>query len=211
MIEKVIPELVERYHLVVSVGHSVATLDHGERAICAGASFITHLFNAMLPFHHRDPGLVGRGEKPTVSSEFCILVLGLLTSHRLPVAKDIHYGLIVDGIHTHSAAVRLAHRVHPDGLVLVTDAVPALGLPDGTYHMGANKIVVKGKRATNAGTETLCGSIASLAECVQNMRQALLDGETKSMGEVEKNKFVVESIEAATLHPALGRLSFFFW
>ena len=129
----------------------------------------------------------------------------MLTSHRLPIATDIYYGLIVDEIHTHSAAVRLAHRVHPDGLVLVTDAVPALGLPDGTYHMGVNKIVVKDKRATIAGTETLCGSIASLAECVQNMRQALLDGETKNSREVEKDKFIVESIEAATLHPASGR------
>ncbi len=122
----------------------------------------------------------------------------------------IHYGLIVDGIHTHSAAVRLAHRVHPQGLVLVTDAVPALGLPDGTYHMGATKIIVQNKRATNAGTETLCGSIASLAECVQNMRQALLDGEIKKcdekiVDEKDKNKFIVESIEAATLHPASGK------
>jgi N-acetylglucosamine-6-phosphate deacetylase len=119
----------------------------------------------------------------------------------------IHYGIIVDGIHTHSAAIRLAHRVHPQGLVLVTDAVPALGLPDGTYHMGADQIIVKNKRATIAGTETLCGSIASLAECVQNMRQALLDGEknVKSAEDKDKTKFIVESIEAATLHPATGK------
>jgi N-acetylglucosamine-6-phosphate deacetylase len=71
--------------------------------------------------------------------------------------------------------------------------------------MGTNKIVVKNKRATNAGTETLCGSIASLAECVQNMKQALLDGETKKSDEIDKDKFIVESIEAATLHPATGR------
>ncbi len=131
---------------------------------------------------------------------------GLLTSHCVPTTIDIYYGLIVDGIHTHSAAVRLAHRVHPQGLVLVTDAVPALGLPDGTYHMGADKILVKNKRATVVGTETLCGSIASLAECVQNLRQALLDGETKNTGKIEKDKFIVEAIEAATLHPASGRL-----
>lgn len=94
----------------------------------------------------------------------------------------------------------------------MTDAVPALGLPDGEYHMGANKILVKNKRATIAGTETLCGSIASLAECVQNMRQALLDGETmkstvKNIADNDKTKFIVESIEAATLHPASGKYS----
>lgn len=90
--------------------------------------------------------------------------------------------------------------------MLVTDAVPALGLPDGKYHMGADQIIVEGKRATIAGTETLCGSIASMAECVQNMRQALLDGETKKTSQ-EKigTKFIVESIDAATLHPAAGK------
>lgn len=88
---------------------------------------------------------------------------------------------------------------------MVTDAVPALGLPDGTYHMGANQIVVKNKRATNAGTETLCGSIASMAECVQYMRQALLDGETKQNDVKDPNRFIVECIEAATSHPASGR------
>ena len=76
--------------------------------------------------------------------------------------------------------------------------------------MGADKILLENKRATIAGTQTLCGSIASLAECVQNMRQALLDGETKKANEKNSdekdiNQFIVESIEAASLHPAAGR------
>lgn len=59
VIDEVIPYLVKELGLVVSIGHSAATLDEGERAVCSGARFITHLFNAMHPFHHRLPGLVG--------------------------------------------------------------------------------------------------------------------------------------------------------
>ena len=78
-------------------GHSVSDIVKAETAFCNGASFITHLFNAMLPFHHRDPGIVG-----------------LLTSHRIP--KPAFYGLICDGIHTHPTSLRIAYRSHPKGL-----------------------------------------------------------------------------------------------
>ena len=211
MIEKVIPELINKYKLIVSIGHSVASLDDGERAICSGARFITHLFNAMPPFHHRYPSLLGKKFSNIVCQLDFDYKQGLLTSHCLPATSVIHYSLIVDGIHVHSAAVRLAHRVHPHGLVLVTDAAPALGLPDGTYHMAGYQIAVENKRATIAGTETLSGGLVSLAECVQNMRQALLDGEIEkyneeNLNENDKNKFIVESIEAATLHPASGKI-----
>ncbi|CAF0966752.1 unnamed protein product [Didymodactylos carnosus] len=191
VLEHVIPRLVDEYGIIVSLGHSLSNLTDGEKAVCAGARFITHLFNAMSSFHHRDPGLIG-----------------LLTSHQLSSSTPVYYGLIVDGIHTHSAAVRLAHCVHPNGLVLVTDAVIALGFSDGEYNLGENKITVKGKRATICGEETLAGSIASMSDCVKYFRQALLDGETnnsiyiKHHPQNEKHRFVVEAINSATLHPA---------
>ncbi|XP_078414925.1 N-acetylglucosamine-6-phosphate deacetylase isoform X3 [Cetorhinus maximus] len=95
--EEVISELASR-GIRVSLGHSVANLSQAEAAVKHGATFITHLFNAMLPFHHRDPGIVG-----------------LLTSNETPVGRSVFYGMIADGIHTNPAALRIAYRAHPKG------------------------------------------------------------------------------------------------
>ncbi|KAK7070228.1 putative N-acetylglucosamine-6-phosphate deacetylase, partial [Halocaridina rubra] len=129
--------------------HSNGNLEDGEAAVNCGASFITHLFNAMLPFHHRDPGLVG-----------------LLTSKL--VSRPVHYGIIADGMHTHPAALRIAYRTHPKGLVLVTDAMSAMGLGEGEHHIGQLLVRVEGKRALLAGTETLAGSIVTMDDCVRH-------------------------------------------
>ncbi|KAK2587018.1 hypothetical protein KPH14_010980 [Odynerus spinipes] len=167
----VINELSKR-NIKVSVGHSIANLCEGEEAVKNGATFITHLFNAMLPFHHRDPGLVG-----------------LLTSDQIPHGKIVYYGIIADGIHTHPAALRIAHRVHPKGLVLVTDAISALGLEEGVHQLGQLKIEIRKGRAYIAGTDTLCGSMAEMAQCVRILKEAT-------------GCSVVQALEAATLHPA---------
>ncbi|XP_033217985.1 N-acetylglucosamine-6-phosphate deacetylase [Belonocnema kinseyi] len=167
----VIKELRKK-NIIISVGHSVANLKEGESAVKYGATFITHLFNAMLPFHHRDPGLVG-----------------LLTSDQIPPGQIIYYGIIADGVHTHPAALRIAHRTHPKGLVLVTDAISALGLKEGIYQLGQREIEVRNDRAYIAGTETLCGSIANMSECVRFFKEAT-------------ECTIVEALEAATLHPA---------
>lgn len=76
----------------------MGSLLDGEEAVRQGASFITHLFNAMLPFHHRDPGLIG-----------------LLASTKIPSGRSVSYGIIADGIHTHPAALRIAYRTDPQG------------------------------------------------------------------------------------------------
>ncbi|KAJ8377230.1 hypothetical protein AAFF_G00264580 [Aldrovandia affinis] len=150
----VIQDLAQR-GITVSLGHSVASLSQAEEAVRQGATFITHLFNAMLPFHHRDPGIVG-----------------LLTSDRLPAERTVYYGMIADGIHTDPAALRIAHRAHPAGLVLVTDAIMAMGLPAGRHTLGQQVIEIQGLHACLAGTKTLSGSIASMDMCLRNFRQA---------------------------------------
>ncbi|XP_016983527.1 N-acetylglucosamine-6-phosphate deacetylase isoform X2 [Drosophila rhopaloa] len=168
---EVIGQLVDR-GITVSLGHSMASLSDGERAVQQGATLITHLFNAMLPFHHRDPGLVG-----------------LLASDAVPHGRTVYFGIISDGVHTHPAALRIAYRTHPQGLILVTDAISALGLEEGVHHIGQLPLQVKQGKAFIAGTETLCGSIAPMDECVRIFQKAT-------------DCSVVYAIEAATLHPA---------
>ncbi|XP_018425555.1 PREDICTED: N-acetylglucosamine-6-phosphate deacetylase [Nanorana parkeri] len=152
--KEVIEELVQR-GMRVSLGHSVANLSQAEDAVNYGASFITHLFNAMLPFHHRDPGIVG-----------------LLTSDRIPPGRTVYYGMIADGIHTNPAALRIAHRAHPNGLVLVTDAITAMGLGPGKHTLGQQEILIDGFNAYVAGTHTLAGSIATMDTCVRHFHDA---------------------------------------
>lgn len=182
----IMKQLSER-NIVVSLGHSNASLKTGENAVASGARFITHLFNAMLPFHHRDPGLVG-----------------LLTSskgHEISSSSGIFYGIIADGIHTHQEAVKIAFRSNPNGLVLVTDAISAMGLePVKPHHVsihddlnhqmvGTQKVEIRGESVFVAGTNTLSGSIATMDTCIKNLIK--FTGCT-----------VVEAIECATLHPA---------
>ncbi|XP_063326961.1 N-acetylglucosamine-6-phosphate deacetylase [Pelmatolapia mariae] len=169
--QSVVRELSQR-DITVSLGHSAADLSQAEEAVQHGASFITHLFNAMLPFHHRDPGIVG-----------------LLTSDRIPAGRTVYYGMIADGIHTNPAALRIAHRAHPSGLVLVTDAITAMGLPPGRHTLGQQVIEIQGLHAYVAGTKTLSGSIATMDMCVRHFKQA-------------SGCSVQEALEAASLHPA---------
>lgn len=137
--------------ITISLGHSEATLSQGEIAVQNGARLITHLFNAMTSFHHRDPGL-----------------LGLLTSKKLQ-GHPLFYGIIADGIHTHPAALRVAYRTNYPALCLVTDAITALGFSDGIYNLGEATIRVTGERAVIDGTDTLCGAITSLFKAVQKL------------------------------------------
>lgn len=132
--------------IIVSLGHSDATFEAAAQAVAAGASHITHLFNAMSPLHHRKPGLVGAA----------------LT---LPVTCE----LIADGIHIHPAALELAVRAKGlDRVVLITDSMRACLLGEGKSELGGQTVYVKDGRATLADG-TLAGSILTMERAVRNI------------------------------------------
>jgi N-acetylglucosamine-6-phosphate deacetylase len=142
---EVIEALVER-DVVVSLGHSEATATQASAAVELGAAYVTHLFNAMAPLHHREPGLAGIA----------------LSDDRL------HVGMIVDGTHVHPAVVAMAQRALGNRLTLVTDAVGALGVPHGTHRLGRAEVTV-GDDGVRLADGTLAGSNLSMEEAVQNL------------------------------------------
>lgn len=99
-------------------------------------------------------------------------MVGLLTSDQIPLGRIVHFGIISDGIHTHPAALRIAHKTHPEGLVLVTDAISALGLEEGIHKLGQFEIEIRKGSAYIAGTDTLCGSMAEMPKCVRYFKEA---------------------------------------
>ncbi|MEW2549986.1 N-acetylglucosamine-6-phosphate deacetylase [Streptomyces sp. NPDC047002] len=140
--------LVRRYadRLLCCVGHTDADAKRLTRAADLGARAVTHLFNAMPPLHHRDPGPVAAA----------------LLDTRLVCE------LVLDGHHLADDTVRLAHRVAgPDRLALVSDAMPAAGMADGTYAFADREVTVEGGVARLRGTETLAGSTLFVAEALR--------------------------------------------
>ena len=137
----------------VSVGHTVANYDTARTAFEAGADHATHLFNAMPPFAHRDPGVIG--------AAFDV-------SH-------VQAELICDGIHIHPSVVRAAFQLFgKERMIIISDSLRATGMPDGEYPFGGQMIEVHGSRATILGhPETLAGSVTSLMGC---LRQAIAFG-----------------------------------
>lgn len=132
----------------VAIGHSDATIEQVRLAMKAGATHVTHLFNGMRPFHHREPGVAGSA-----------LIFGGLTAE-----------LICDGYHVHPDAVGLVFRVKPmDELVLVTDAVAAAGMPDGEgYNLAGQACVKNAGRIVLASSGDLAGSCLTMDEALRN-------------------------------------------
>lgn len=136
----------------VSIGHSAATYEQAREAINAGVTMITHLFNAMEPLHHRNPG-----------------IFGLLGTQSMPPIKKPFFGVIADGIHLHPTAINIAWHAHPEGFILVTDAMRLLGLPNGVYDWtNGDRIIKNGYVLKLEGTDKIAGSSITLLECVNN-------------------------------------------
>ncbi len=144
----VIEALAER-GVVVSAGHSMATLAEAKDGISAGIRYATHLFNAMRPLHHREPGLA----------------TAVLMDDRVTL------GIIPDGIHVHPDLVAMSWALtRPSRLNVVTDAMAAVGMPPGRYQLGTFDVEVNTERAQLADG-TLAGSIVTMDSAVGHFQR----------------------------------------
>lgn len=145
-------ELIEKRHgqTVISLAHTCCDYDTALTAFFKGASHVTHLYNAMNPYTHRCPGLIGAAAD----------------------TKHVTVELICDGIHIHPAAVRTTFKIFGDDrIILISDSMRATGLPDGTYTLGGQQVTATGKQALLTDG-TIAGSVTNLLDC---MRTAVLD------------------------------------
>lgn len=128
----------------VSLAHSTADYETAMDAFHAGANHVTHLFNAMNPLSHRSPGIPGAAHDANAYVE-----------------------LICDGIHIHPGMIRTAFSIYgEDRIILISDSMEATGMPDGTYNLGGQSVIVKGNLAT-LKDGTIAGSATNLMDCVR--------------------------------------------
>ena len=135
----------------VSIAHTMADYDTASEAIRKGADHITHLYNAMPPLHHRNPGVIGAVR----DSEKC------------------HAELICDGVHIHPSVIRATFAMFgAKRMILISDSMRATGLEDGEYTLGGQAVTVRGPLAT-LHDGTIAGSATNLMDCMRfTVRQA---------------------------------------
>jgi N-acetylglucosamine-6-phosphate deacetylase len=142
-------DLVDLLHargITVSLGHSNATADEAKAAFDRGVRTVTHVFNAMRPLAHRDPGIVGAAL----------------------VRPDVVVQAIVDGVHLDPDIVRILWRLAGGRIALVTDAIAGAGLGDGTYALGETEIVVADD-VVRREDGVLAGSALTMPQAVRNL------------------------------------------
>ena len=154
----------------VSAAHTDASYEEAKAVFEAGARHLTHLYNAMPPIHHRRPGPIGAASE----------------------REDVTAELICDGLHVHPSAVRMAFRLFPGRICLISDSLRCCGMPEGEYELGGQRVFLAGGVARLAD-----GTIAGAAsDLYRDLRNAVAFGVPRG-----------EAILAATLRPAreLGR------
>lgn len=128
----------------VAIGHTEATYETSLAAFEAGATMLTHTFNAMPGIHHREPG-------PIVAA----------------LDQNAYLELILDGVHVHPRVAAMLFRLAPGRVVLVSDAMAAAAAPEGRYELGGQSVDVSSGIAVLAGTNTLAGSTLTLDKALR--------------------------------------------
>ncbi|MDO4339463.1 MAG: N-acetylglucosamine-6-phosphate deacetylase [Eubacteriales bacterium] len=146
-------EFIDEVHdeVCISLGHTGADYETASEAMKRGAHHVTHLYNAMMPLAHRDPGLIGAAsDDPECMVE-----------------------LICDGLHIHPCVVRATFRIFgSERVILISDSMMATGMANGTYQLGGQEVTVKDRKAT-LSDGTIAGSATNLYDC---MRKAVSFG-----------------------------------
>ena len=140
-------EFIEELHgeVCISLGHTSMDYDTAVEAIQRGAHHVTHLFNAMQPYAHRDPGLVGAA----LDDPQCVVEL------------------ISDGFHIHPSVIRAVFTMFgPERVVLISDSMMATGMANGRYKLGDLDVTMKDRKAT-LQDGTLAGSATNLFDCMR--------------------------------------------
>ena len=132
--------------IVCSAGHTQATYEQMIKAVEWGISHVTHLYNAMTPFNHREPGVVGAAFDTHLTAE-----------------------IIADGIHVSYPALRIAYKQKSiDKMLLITDAMMACCMPDGKYALGGQDVYLK-EGAARLENGALAGSVLTLEQAISNV------------------------------------------
>lgn len=142
-----IKELAAKTNILLSMGHTDASYEEAMSAVADGIGHATHLFNAMSPLAHRNPGVVGA-----------------------VFASDISCEIIADTFHIHPGLFSIVSQLKKEKLILVTDCTRAGGMPDGEYSLGGQPIYLKGIECRLADG-TIAGSVLRLNKAVANMLQ----------------------------------------
>lgn len=156
--------------VMVSIGHTTADYDCARKAMELGARHVTHLYNAMPPFAHRDPGVIGAA----CDCEDCMVEL------------------ICDGFHIHPSVVRTTFKMFGDQrVILISDSMMATGMENGTYELGGQEVTMKDRLAT-LSDGTIAGSATNLFDC---MKKAMEFGIPESTAVFAATRNPAKSIE----------------